>query len=129
MNYFYSQNHQQLLSKLVNNAVFPTLIEYLHHHQEEDIILRELKKNFDHPKFEAFLDQLIDENLIKRENRRYKLNFPIFEEETYQKEIEEAEPRFYKLLVLCRKRKNSWLWEMNVGKNVSCLIQPIFMQP
>ena len=90
MNYFYSQNHQQLLSKLVNNAVFPTLIEYLHHHQEEDIILRELKKNFDQPKFEAFLDQLIDENLIKRENRRYKLNFPIFEEETYQKEIEEA---------------------------------------
>lgn len=53
MNYFYSQNHQQLLSKLVNDAVFPTLIEYLHHHQEEDIILRELKKNFDQLHSEA----------------------------------------------------------------------------
>ncbi|MEY8636777.1 hypothetical protein AALT23_07675 [Enterococcus hirae] len=55
MNYFYSQNHQQLLSKLVNNAVFPTLIEYLHHHQEEDIILRELKKNLINRNLKLFL--------------------------------------------------------------------------
>ncbi|EOY2791998.1 hypothetical protein ACP3CN_002506 [Enterococcus hirae] len=55
MNYFYSQNHQQLLSKLVNNAVFPTLIEYLHHHQEEDIILRELKKILINQNLKLFL--------------------------------------------------------------------------
>lgn len=117
MNYFYSQNHQQLLSKLVNNAVFPTLIEYLHHHQEEDIILRELKKNFDQPKFEAFLDQLIDENLIKRENRRYKLNFPIFEEETYQKEIEEAAPA--DTMRLSVHRLSCWLASSSIMSSTS----------
>ena len=90
MNYFYSKNKQEKLGKLVEHDLFPLLIDYMYQHQNEDIILRELKAVFPQRKFEAFLDQLIDENLLKRENRRYSLNFPIFDESKFQKEIEEA---------------------------------------
>ena len=46
MNYFYSKNKQEKLGKLVEHDLFPLLIDYMYQHQNEDIILRELKAVF-----------------------------------------------------------------------------------
>lgn len=53
----------------------------MYENQQHEIILRELKTKFPQKKFEHFLDQLIEEKLVLRENRRYMLNFPIFNNE------------------------------------------------
>lgn len=89
MNYFYSKAQQKSIEKMVNSNIFQLLIEYMYQHQKEDIILRDLKKFFPQRQFESFLDQLIEEKLIRRENRRYYLNFPIFNEIEVQEEVEE----------------------------------------
>ncbi|OJG93703.1 hypothetical protein RV17_GL001345 [Enterococcus thailandicus] len=78
MNYFYSPKNK-VYQKLVADPLFSPVITYLNE-QPEPVILRELKKVFPQRKFEHFLDQLIEAGLILREERRYKLNFPIFTE-------------------------------------------------
>lgn len=87
MNYFYSPKNK-VYQKLVANPLFSPIITYLNE-QSEPVILRELKKVFPQQKFEHFLDQLIEAELILREERRYKLNFPIFtgDEAVYQEII------------------------------------------
>ena len=45
---------------------------------EERIILRQLKAAFAKAKLEQFLSEMIDCQLIIRENRQYRLNFPIY---------------------------------------------------
>lgn len=84
MNYFYSENQVKTYQKFVNDPLFPSLIDYLYAHREEEVILRELKKEFPQKDFEHFLDQLIENGLILRKARRYRLNFPVFEPNDYQ---------------------------------------------
>lgn len=51
----------------------------MYEHQEERIILRQLKAAFaTEAKLEQFLSEMIDCQLIIRENRQYRLNFPIY---------------------------------------------------
>lgn len=90
MDYFYSKNKYKKIGKLIDSEIFQSFIDYMYHHRYKEIILRELKTAFPQRKFEAFLDQLIEEDLVKRENRRYYLNFPILEENKFQKEIEQT---------------------------------------
>ncbi|MBO0432227.1 DUF1803 domain-containing protein [Enterococcus sp. DIV0660C] len=78
MNYFYSPKNK-VYQKLVADPLFSPVITYLSE-QPEPVILRELKQVFPQRKFEYFLDQLIEAGLVKREQRRYELSFPIFTE-------------------------------------------------
>lgn len=51
----------------------------MYEHREERIILRQLKAAFaSEGKLEQFLSEMIDCQLIIRENRQYRLNFPIY---------------------------------------------------
>ena len=51
----------------------------MYEHREERIILRQLKAAFaTEAKLEQFLSEMIDCQLIIRENRQYRLNFPIY---------------------------------------------------
>ena len=65
------------------------MTDYLYEHREQETILRELKK-FSQNKFSHFLDLLIDAGLIKREERRYHLNFPIFDPKDYLQQATSA---------------------------------------
>ena len=55
------------------------LLFFMYEHREERIILRQLKAAFaTEAKLEQFLSEMIDCQLIIRENRQYRLNFPIY---------------------------------------------------
>ena len=81
MNYFYSNSKKKKLGKIIEQPIFSEFVAYMYENQQHEIILRELKTKFPQKKFEHFLDQLIEEKLVLRENRRYMLNFPIFNNE------------------------------------------------
>lgn len=81
MNYFYSDSNKKQLGKVIEQPIFSEFVAYMLQNQHHEIILRELKNKFPQKKFEYFLDQLIKEKLVLRENRRYILNFPIFNNE------------------------------------------------
>lgn len=87
MNYFYSKNKQKSIEKLVKHSFFSLFIAYMQQHQNEDVILRDLKKAFSNQKIESFIEDLITEKLLIRNNRRYSLNFSIFDEGEFQEEI------------------------------------------
>lgn len=89
MNY-YSKNKENFYQKLTDDPLFSSLTDYLYEHREQETILRELKKEFSQNKFSHFLDLLIDAGLIKREERRYHLNFPIFDPKDYLQQATSA---------------------------------------
>ncbi|OTP12109.1 hypothetical protein A5844_000325 [Enterococcus sp. 10A9_DIV0425] len=86
MDYFYSKKY--LDEGLLAHPLFEPMIDYLVKNRSQEIILRELKKEFPQKKFEHFLDQMIEAGLIMRKNRRYHLSFPVFEEGECQEDIE-----------------------------------------
>lgn len=88
MNYFYSNSRKKKLGKIIDQPIFSEFVAYMYENQHHEIILRELKNKFPQEKFEHFLDQLIEEGLVLRENRRYTLNFPIF---NYEQDFIESE--------------------------------------
>lgn len=90
MNYYYSKNKENFYQKLTDDPLFSSLTDYLYEHREQETILRELKKEFSQNKFSHFLDLLIDAGLIKREERRYHLNFPIFDPKDYLQQATSA---------------------------------------
>jgi hypothetical protein len=79
--YYFQQKNQKKLEKLVNDPLFHQIISYFQKHQTEEIILRELKKTFQQKNFEQFLEEMIQYQLIRREDRRYYLEIPFFEAE------------------------------------------------
>lgn len=79
MIYQYSNHRAEDLNEIVDNSLFSEIINYFYENKETDILLRPLKKHFSKiDNFEFFLEKLIELNLIQRKNRRYTLNFPIF---------------------------------------------------
>ncbi|MBL1230716.1 DUF1803 domain-containing protein [Enterococcus sp. BWB1-3] len=83
--YYYQNKEQKKLDKLVKNPLFEKISLYLLDHQGEEIILRELKKVFINEKqFEQFLEEMIRFGLVNREERRYSLNFPLFQQSELQ---------------------------------------------
>ena len=90
MNYYYSKNKENFYQKLTGDPLFSLLTDYLYEHREKETILRELKKEFPQNKFSHFLDLLIDAGLIKREERRYHLNFPVFDPNDYLQQVTSA---------------------------------------
>lgn len=75
--YYHYPKKNKKLEKLAEDALFQKLVEYLYEKQEA-VILRELKVEFPEKRFEKLLDTAISFELIKREERRYTLSFPIF---------------------------------------------------
>lgn len=90
MDYYYSKNKENFYQKLTGDPLFSLLTDYLYEHREKETILRELKKEFPQNKFSHFLDLLIDAGLIKREERRYHLNFPVFDPNDYLQQATSA---------------------------------------
>lgn len=84
MQYFYSLEDKR---KLLDHPLFQPMIDYLIGHESQEVILRQLKKEFPQKKMEHFLDQMIDSGLIIRENRRYRCAFPVYDQGDFQEEI------------------------------------------
>ncbi|WP_206857440.1 DUF1803 domain-containing protein [Candidatus Enterococcus mangumiae] len=84
MQYFHSQDDRR---KLIAQPLFQPMIDYLISQGTQDIILRQLKKEFPQKKMEHFLDQMIDNGLIIRENRRYRCAFPVYDQKDFREEI------------------------------------------
>ncbi|WP_280738664.1 MULTISPECIES: DUF1803 domain-containing protein [unclassified Enterococcus] len=79
MNFYYNQQNKQY-QKIINQPLFSEIVAYFQEHQETEIILRSLKKQFPQKNFEALLEKMIQAGLILRENRRYTLAFSIIAE-------------------------------------------------
>lgn len=75
--YFYYDENNQKLSRLVKQERFTKLVSYLQS-QTEKPTLRQLKTEFSENDFEKFLEQAIDFGLIIRNERRYQIGFPIY---------------------------------------------------
>lgn len=74
MHYFYSGEMPELLK----NSNFEKLTDFLQ--EQPTVTLRQLKTVFPEKNFERFLDQMIQLGFVRREDRRYSLDFPIYEE-------------------------------------------------
>ncbi|MBL1224615.1 DUF1803 domain-containing protein [Enterococcus sp. BWR-S5] len=99
--YYFQHKNQKKLEKLVNNPLFNQIVTYFSEHRAEKIILRELKKIFQERNFEQFLEEMIDFQLIRREERRYYMEIPFFNTNGLEKEKEAA-----KLFVKKHKDEN-----------------------
>ncbi|MGC6767743.1 DUF1803 domain-containing protein [Enterococcus sp. LJL51] len=87
--YYFQHKKQAKLNKLVNNPLFNEVVAYFQKHQQEEIILRDLKKVFSDKSFEQFLEEMIDFRLISRQERRYFLTISFFSAEDFSKVSEE----------------------------------------
>lgn len=77
--YYHSPQQTKQYNHLLNQSLFFPLVTFMYEHREERIILRQLKAAFaTEAKLEQFLSEMIDCQLIIRENRQYRLNFPIY---------------------------------------------------
>lgn len=94
--YFFDDNNQSKdITKVVNDPLFQTIVDYFIKHRNQEIILRKLKTDIHtDTNLELFLDKLIKYKLIDRKNRRYSLLFPIFQPETSIKLSEAIVDRF-----------------------------------
>lgn len=81
---FFDNNSQSDdITKVVNDPLFQTIVDYFIKHHNQEIILRKLKTDIHtDTNLELFLDKLIKYKLIDRKNRRYSLLFPILQPET-----------------------------------------------
>mgnify|MGYP005983079441 CR=1 FL=1 len=84
VSYYFQHTEQRKLDRVVQHPLFDKLIQYFVDHQDQEIILRELKRVFSNEQhsekhFEQFLEDVIRFDLIRREERRYFLNFPLFQ--------------------------------------------------
>ncbi|MGL4696436.1 DUF1803 domain-containing protein [Enterococcus larvae] len=89
--YYFQHKQQKKLEKLVKNPLFHQIVAYFNEHQKEETILRELKKAFQERNFERFLEEMIDFELIRREDRRYYLEIPFFEADAIEQVQESAQ--------------------------------------
>ena len=80
MNYYYQESEKTRYGQVILHPLFDNLASYLNEHSSERIILRQLHERFSEKDFEKFLDKLISLELVTRENRQYRLGFPIFED-------------------------------------------------
>ena len=82
MKFFYSP-HFRSLQPILESSKFHELVEELLNSQEPPT-LRALKAKFTDGSFDKILDRLIAEKLIIRQERRYYLGFPIYNEHDQQ---------------------------------------------
>lgn len=88
--YYFQHKNQKKLEKLVSNPLFDPLVSYFQKDQTGEIILRELKKTFQEKNFEQFLEEMVQFQLIRREDRRYYLEIAFFEANVPEKEYRAA---------------------------------------
>ncbi|MGC2996722.1 DUF1803 domain-containing protein, partial [Enterococcus faecalis] len=70
--YYQSPQQTKQYNHLLNHSLFFPLVTFMNEHREERIILRQLKAAFaTEAKLVQFLSELIDCQLIIRENRQY----------------------------------------------------------
>lgn len=79
MKFYYGGSKNEDYQNLAHSATFQQLCSYLYLH--EGTILRDLKKNIPMKNLEKTIDLAIELNLILREERRYRLLFPIVTKE------------------------------------------------
>lgn len=78
MEFFYGQKFQKI-APLIHSSFFMEMVQYLNTHQ--DVTLRQLKADLTaNTHFDKRLDTLIAYGLIKRQSKRYTLQFPIYTE-------------------------------------------------
>lgn len=64
---------------MIFDPLFKEIVNYLYDQKDQEIILRQIKANIlTDVNLDLYLDKLINYGLIKRQNRRYSLTFPIF---------------------------------------------------
>lgn len=89
--YYYQHKNQKQLTRLVNDPLFHRIITYFNEHQTEKIILRALKQTFQEQNFERFLEEMVNFQFIRREERGYSLTIPFFDATISDKEKQVAE--------------------------------------
>lgn len=82
VNFFYSKHYQDSYNDY-ESAEFSPLCQFL---MAQDVppTLRQLKETFTEKTFVKMLDRLISKDIVRRENKRYQLNFPIFTKQDQQ---------------------------------------------
>jgi len=83
VNFFYSKHYQDSYNDY-ESAGFSALCQFL---MAQDVppTLRQLKETFTEKAFVKMLDRLISKDIVRRENKRYQLNFPIFTKQDQQR--------------------------------------------
>ncbi|WP_339101879.1 DUF1803 domain-containing protein [Candidatus Enterococcus clewellii] len=89
--YYFKHKNQKKLNRLVNDPLFDRIITYFNEHQTEKIILRALKQTFQEKNFEKFLEEMVDFQLIRREERGYSLTLSFFDAAISDKDKQFAE--------------------------------------
>ncbi|MHC5229406.1 DUF1803 domain-containing protein [Enterococcus sp. LJL99] len=78
--YFNQANTNKTFYSLLNSSLFQQIIDFFIEHENERIILRQLKKSIKTDEnLELFLDKMIQFKLISRLERHYYLAFPIYD--------------------------------------------------
>ncbi|EOI00447.1 hypothetical protein UAY_01550 [Enterococcus moraviensis ATCC BAA-383] len=83
VSYYFARGREESLNKLISDPLFNKIVTYFTEREGQEIILRQIKADISTDNnLELYLDKLINYNLVKRENRRYSLAFPIYSNET-----------------------------------------------
>ncbi|EOT43147.1 DUF1803 domain-containing protein [Enterococcus dispar] len=79
MKFYYGGSKKEAYQNIACNKTFQHLCRYLYQHEQS--ILRDLKQNITMPDLEKTIDTAIELKLVLRENRRYRLMFPVVSKE------------------------------------------------
>ncbi|WP_086313068.1 hypothetical protein A5821_000649 [Enterococcus sp. 7F3_DIV0205] len=116
--YFTTDKNETELNNLIFDPLFKKIVDYLSNHNEQDVILRQIKANIPtDSNLELYLDKLIKYGLLERKNRRYHLTFPIY---STQKNVQIPETITSLLRNIVQKNSSQvnffifgeWLWSL-----------------
>ncbi|MGM0217168.1 DUF1803 domain-containing protein [Enterococcus sp. AZ126] len=116
--YFASNENEEELNKIIIDPLFNKIVAYLSNRNGQEVILRQIKAAIPtDSNLELYLDKLIKHKLLKRENRRYTLIFPIYTNENLLKLPDSIEKSFRKIMEEQTMANDyflfgEWLWSL-----------------
>lgn len=116
--YFASNENEEELNKIIIDPLFNKIVAYLSNRNGQEVILRQIKAAIPtDSNLELYLDKLIKHKLLKRENRRYTLIFPIYTKENLLKLPDSIEKSFRKIMEEQTMANDyflfgEWLWSL-----------------
>lgn len=112
-------HNQKKLRELEKKADFYPLVEELKN--APDQTLRQLKSKFSNGSFLRFLEEMIEADVVQRENRRYKILPPIYQMKEYQKVLLANEAKIQQAISLdATKLAQLYLQERGMQPQFPC---------
>lgn len=111
MEFYYPKAQVEKYQPIVENSLFLPLVDYMLENSQKQVILRELKKQIPEKGLEKLIDKMIETGLMKREERRYLLNFPVYKSVSKKIVQESAEKVADKLRQLAPDKQLLFLGE------------------